>query len=146
MSKEWSTFSFQKIFIIFYWLFYFTFQMLSSFLVSLPPHPPILLPPASMRELPQPLVSLLEHPPTLGHPQDQGPPLPLMPDKVILSLLHKQLEPWVTSFVFFGWWFSPWEFWGFWLVASVVLPMLLQILSAPSVLPLTPPLGSLCSV
>jgi hypothetical protein len=73
---------------IFYWLFYlFTFQMLSSFLVS-PPQTPYLIPPptpASMR--------VLTHPPTPAHhpsiplycgikpPQDQGPPLPVMPDK-----------------------------------------------------------------
>ena len=34
---------------------------------------------------------------------------------------------------------------GVWLV-DIVLPMRLQILSAPSALPLTPPLGTLCSV
>jgi hypothetical protein len=33
-----------------------------------------------------------------------------------------------------------------WLVDNVVLPMGLQSPSAPSVLSLTPPLGSLCSV
>jgi hypothetical protein len=43
------------------------------------------------------------------------------------------------------WWFSPWELWGTWLV-DVVLPMGLQTPSAPSVLSLTPPLGTPCSV
>ena len=38
-----------------------------------------------------------------------------------------------------GWWFSPWEL----LVDIVVLPMELQSPSAPSVLPLNLPLGSL---
>ena len=60
-----------------------------------------------------------------------------------------QLEPWVSPCVLFGWWFSPWEFWGLgvvWLIDVVVLPMGLQTLSAPSVLSLTPPLGTQCSV
>jgi hypothetical protein len=35
---------------------------------------------------------------------------------------------------------------GVWLVDVVVLPMGLQTPSAPSVLSLTPPLGTLCSV
>jgi hypothetical protein len=47
--------------------------------------------------------------------------------------------------VFFGWWFSSWELCGVWLV-DIVLPMALQTPSAPSVLPLTPLLGSSCSV
>jgi hypothetical protein len=57
-----------------------------------------------------------------------------------------QLEPWVAPCVLFGWWFSPCELWGVMLVDVVVLPMGLQYPSAPSVLPLTPPLGSPCSV
>ena len=28
------------------------------------------------------------------------------------TLLNMQLEPWVAPCVFFGWWFSPWEIWG----------------------------------
>ena len=52
-----------------------------------------------------------------------------------------QLEPWVPLCVIFGWWFSPWELWGYWLVDIAVPPMGLQIPSAPSVLSLTPPLG-----
>jgi hypothetical protein len=37
-----------------------------------------------------------------------------------------QLEPWVPLCVLFGWWFSPWEFWGgggYWLVHIVAPPM-----------------------
>jgi hypothetical protein len=45
-----------------------------------------------------------------------------------------------------GWWFSLWEHWGIWLVHIVVLPMGLQTPSDPSVLVLTLPLGSTCSV
>jgi hypothetical protein len=46
----------------------------------------------------------------------------------------------------FGWWFNPWELWGIWLVDIVDLLMRLQSPSAPSVLPLTPPLVSPGSV
>ena len=56
-----------------------------------------------------------------------------------------QLELWVPPCVLFGWWFSLWELWRVWLV-DIVLPMRLQTPSAPSVLSLTPPLGSPCSV
>ena len=57
-----------------------------------------------------------------------------------------QLELWVSPCVFFGWWFSFWELWGVWLVDIIVLPMGLQTLSFPSILPICPPLGSPCSV
>jgi hypothetical protein len=57
-------------------------------------------------------------------------------------LLHMQLEPWVPPCVLCGSWFSPWQLWGIWLVDIVVLPMGLQIPSAPSVCDLTPPLVS----
>jgi hypothetical protein len=58
-----------------------------------------------------------------------------------------QLEPWVPPCVLFGWWFSPWEVWGYyWLVRIVVPPMGLQIPSASWVLSLASPLGTLCSV
>jgi hypothetical protein len=57
-----------------------------------------------------------------------------------------QLEPWVPPCVFFfGWWFSPRELWGYWLV-PIVPPMGLQTPSAPWVLSLAPSLGTLCSV
>jgi hypothetical protein len=56
------------------------------------------------------------------------------------------LEPWIPPCVLFGWCFCPWEFWGVWLLDLVVLPMALQTLTAPSVLSLSPPLGTLCSV
>jgi hypothetical protein len=45
----------------------------------------------------------------------------------------------------FGWWFNLWQFCGVWLVDIVVLPIGLQIPSAPSVLTLTSLIGSLCS-
>jgi hypothetical protein len=61
-------------------------------------------------------------------------------------LLHIQLEALVPPCVFLGWWFSPWELWEVWLVDIVVIPMGLQTPSPPTVLYLTPPLGTLCSV
>ena len=57
-------------------------------------------------------------------------------------LLHMWLEPWVSPCVLFGWWFTPWELWGIWLVDNVVLPMGLQTPSASWVLSLAPPLGT----
>jgi hypothetical protein len=61
-------------------------------------------------------------------------------------LLHMQLETWVPPCLPFGWWFSPWELWVYWLVHIVVPPTGLQTPSAPWVLSLIPPLGTLCSV
>jgi hypothetical protein len=55
-------------------------------------------------------------------------------------LLHIWLEPWVSPCVLLGWWFRPWEVR---LVDTVVLPMGLQTPSAPLVLSLSPPLGTL---
>jgi hypothetical protein len=49
-------------------------------------------------------------------------------------LLHMQLKPWALLVCSFGWWFSPWELWGYWLAHIVVPPMGLQTPSAPSVL------------
>jgi hypothetical protein len=57
-----------------------------------------------------------------------------------------QLEPWVPPCVLFGWWFSPWELLGVWLVDIVVLPMGLRTPSAPLVISLSPQLGTPCSV
>ena len=57
-------------------------------------------------------------------------------------LLHTQLE----SCVLLGWWLCPWVLWRVWLVDIVVLPMGLQTPSTLSVLSLTPPLGTPCSV
>jgi hypothetical protein len=98
----------------FYWIFsLFTFQMLSPFSIS-PPQPPYPMPPppASMRVFPH----LPTHPLSSPHPgiplhwgiklsQDQGPLLPLMPDKAIFCYICD------FSYVLFGWWFSSWELW-----------------------------------
>jgi hypothetical protein len=61
-------------------------------------------------------------------------------------LLHVQLETQVPPCVFFDWWFSPRELWGYWLVHIVVPPMGLQTSSAPWILYLAPSLGTLCSI
>jgi hypothetical protein len=41
-----------------------------------------------------------------------------------------QLEPWVPPCVFFGWWFSPRELWGCWLV-HIVAYLILKPLTDP---------------
>jgi hypothetical protein len=53
---------------------------------------------------------------------------------------------WLEPCVLFGWWFSPWDLWGYWLVHIVAPPMGLQTPSATWVLSLSPPLETLCSV
>jgi hypothetical protein len=77
--------------------------------------------------------------------QEQEPHFPLMNDKAILCYIcswsHVSLHvyPWVDGLVHGS---SGW----LWLVDIVVVHMELQTPSAPSLLPLTSPLGSLCSV
>jgi hypothetical protein len=85
--------------------------------------------------------------PTLGHRAFTGRRASLSTDDQLgHPLLHMQLEPWVSPCVFCGWWFSPRELWGSWLVHIVVPPMGLQNPSAPWVLSLAPSLRTLCSV
>jgi hypothetical protein len=83
----------------------------------------------SKNPLSPPLYPLLTNPPTptswpwhfrtLGHrafkgPRDSSP----IDDRLGQSLLHMQLEPWVPPCVFFDWWFSPRELWGYCLLAT----------------------------
>ena len=123
--------------------------MLSSFQVSPLEIPyPILPLPASMRVLLHPPIpdSSPWHSPTLRHQALPGPRAsPPIDVRQGHPLLHMQLESWVPPCVLLGWWFSPWKFWGIWLVDIVVLPMELQTQLLWSFF-LTPPLGSLCSV
>jgi hypothetical protein len=131
------------------WIFsLFSFQMLFPFPVfSWNPSTPFPL--ASMRVFPHPPThaSLLSHSSILGHQAFTGPRFSSHTDaQQGHPLLRIWLEPWVPPCVLFGWWFSPWELWGFWLVDIVVLPMGLQTPSALLVLSLSPPLGSPCSV
>ena len=91
---------------------------------------------------PRPPASLPWHPPTLGHwalmETRASPPI----DAQGHPLLHIMLEPWVPLCVLLGWWFRPWELW----LVDIVLPMGLQTPFAPSLLSLSPPLGTLWSV
>jgi hypothetical protein len=137
----------------FYWLFYlFIFQM-SPFQVS-----PLNLPITSLLSLTLWGCSAT-HPPTHSHLAALAASYAVAPsfhrtkgltshwcqtDKAN-SLLYMQLEPWVPLCILFCWWFS-WELLGVWLVDVVFLPIGLQTPLASSVLPLTLPLRSLCSV
>ena len=129
----------------FFFNFYFKYYPLSWFLFWKPstpypitPHPLLTNPstPASW-----PCFS-----PTLRHRAFTGPRAsPPIDDWLGHPLLHMQLEPWVQTCVLFGWWFSPWELGGCWLV-HIVPPMRLQTHSARLVLSLALSLGNLCSV
>ena len=92
------------------------------------------------------LLSRNPHPhPTLGHWAPTGPRASAPTDvQQGHPLSHMWPEPWVAPYVLFGWWCSPWELWGVWLVDTVVPPppMELQTPSAPSVPFLTPTSGS----
>jgi hypothetical protein len=74
--------------------------------------------------------------------RDQGPLLPLMPNKAILCYIFSWSHGSLPC-ILLGWWFRPWELC---LVGIIGLPMGFQSLSAPSVLSLTPPLGTPWSV
>jgi hypothetical protein len=68
------------------------------------------------------------HSPTLGHWAFIGPRAsPLIDVQPGHPLLHMWIEPWVPPYILFGWWFNPWEVWG-WvsLVDIVVHPIGLQ--------------------
>jgi hypothetical protein len=119
--------------------------MLSPFLIS-PPKIPYFIPPPPATNPPTP-ASWPWHSSILRHRAFTGPRAsPPIDDPLSHPLLHMQLEPWVPPCIFFGWWFSPRELWGYWLVHIVVPPRGLQISSAPWVLSLVPSLGTLCSV
>ena len=117
--------------------------MLSHFLVS--PKSPHSLPLLLLINLPIP-TSWLWNSPTLGHQSFTGPKDYPHIDDQQGHLLHMWLESWVPPCILFGWWFSHWELWGYWLVRSFVPPMGLQAPSTPWVHSLTPPLGTLSSV
>jgi hypothetical protein len=107
--------------------------MLSPFLIS-PPTTPILSPSPCLLTylLPITCPGIPLHWGTEPS-QDQGPLLSLMSHKAILCYICS----WSPEYLF-GWWFSPWELWGYWLVHIVVPPMELQTPSAPWVLSLAP--------
>jgi len=77
--------------------------------------------------------------------QDQT--FPPIDSSQCLPRLYMFLESWVPPCVLIDWWFILW--WGtggVWLVNIVILPMVLQTPSAPSVFYVTPLLGSPSSV
>jgi hypothetical protein len=87
------------------------------------------------------------HSPILGHRTFRGPKAsPPIDDSLGHPLLHIQLEPQVPPCVFFDWWFSSKELWGYWLVHTVVPPMGLQAASVPWVFSLALSLETLSSV
>ena len=145
-----STILYHTFFLFFFLIGYFMYLHFKFYPLSwFPFWNPLLsfsLPLLLRRGVPSPTHSLL--PPCPGirlywgiePSQDQGPPIDA-----------RQCRPlyifgWSHGFppcVLFGWWLSLWELWGVWLVDFVVLPMGLETPSAPSVLSLTPPLGTL---
>jgi hypothetical protein len=134
---------------LFIYLFgYFIFLHFKCYpLPCFPSESPIqfLLPAASIRVLPPPThLPTYSCLPILAFPYPGA--LILHRTKGLSSLLHMQLETWVLPCILFGWLLSPWELWMVQLVDTIVLPVGLQSPSAPSVFPLTPLLGSLCSV
>jgi hypothetical protein len=66
-------------------------------------------------------TSLSWHSPTLEHQAFTGPraspPIDVCQGH---PLLHMQLEPYVTRYVIFDWWFSTWKLWRIWLADTVV--------------------------
>jgi hypothetical protein len=92
-----------------------------------PPKTPYSLPLPFFTNPPTP-ASWHSHFPTVGYRTFTGPRSSSpIDDQLGHPLLHMQLEPWVLPCLFFGWWFSPWELWEYWLVHIVVSPMGLQI-------------------
>jgi hypothetical protein len=120
--------------------------MLFHFLVS-PPKISYLLPSPSSSPQPTRSHSWSWHSPILGHRAFMGPRASLPIDNRLgHPLQHIQLEPQVPPCVFFDWWYSSKELWGYWFVHIDVPPMGLQTPSAPWVISLAPLLGTLCSV
>ena len=127
--------------------------MLSLFLVSplqtlYPIHPPPVSEGASPPTQPLPLHSLsILLCWGIKPPQDQGPPLPLIPAKAILCYMCNWSHESLHVYCLVGG-LVPGSSGGgvFWFIDNVILPMGLQTPSTSSVLSLTPPLQSPCSV
>ena len=121
--------------------------MLSPFLVSPPktrsPYS-LLTPPAHQPTHSYFLALAFPYAGALSLHRPRAPPP--VDDQLGHLLLHMQLEQWVPPCALFGWWFSPWELWEYWLVHIVVSSLGLQTPLASWVLPLAYTLGTLCSV
>jgi hypothetical protein len=136
-------------FIYYFFIRYFLYLDFKCYLLSwFPPKNPLFPPPPrSLLTNPPTPASWPWHSPILEHRTFPGPRAsPPIDDWIGHPLLHMQLEPWVSPCVFFGWWFSPRQLGGSWLVHIVVAPMGVQTPSAPWVLSLAPSLGTLCPV
>jgi hypothetical protein len=113
---------------------------------SFPPKLPYSLPPPPAHQ-PTHSHSWSWHSLILGHRAFTGTRAsPPTDDRLSHPLLHRKLEPQAPPCVFFDWWFSSKELWGYSLVNIDVPSMGLQYASAPWVLSLAPSLGNLCSV
>jgi hypothetical protein len=124
---------------------YLHFKCYSSFLVSpLKISYPFPQSPAHQSMTP---TSWPSNSPVLGYRTFTRPRVsPLIDDQLGHPLLLMQLDPWVPPCVFFGWWFSLRELWGYWLVRIVIAPMELQTPLVTWVLSLAHSLGTLYSV
>ena len=106
--------------------------MLFHFLVSPLKNPLSPPPPFAPQTMNSHSQSWPWHSPILGHRSFTGPRAsPPIDDRLGHPLLHIQLEPQVPPCVFFYWWFSSKELWGYRLVHIDVPPMWLQSPSAP---------------
>jgi hypothetical protein len=73
----------------FFYIGYFTYLHFKCFLVFPPKDPyPILPSPYLYEGAPPPSNPLLPHCPSIKPPEDQGSPIPLMPDKAILCYIY----------------------------------------------------------
>ena len=130
--------------LIFFYLF--TIKMLSPFPVS-PLQTPIKSPFSLFLQGYSPTYPLLPQQPSIPlcwdiePPQDRGPPLPLMPDKVILCYICDWSHGSLHVYFLVGDLISG-SSGRVWLVDMAVLHMRLQTPSASSALPLTPALVS----
>ena len=89
-----------------------TFQMLSPFFLSYT-KATCPIPLRLLNNLPT-TPSISWHSPTLGHRDFTGPRDSSLTDvQEGHLLLHMLLEPWVPPCVYYGWWFSPWDLWGY---------------------------------
>jgi hypothetical protein len=93
-----------------------------------PSEKPLLPPPLPLLTSPPTPASWFWHSTTLEHQAFTGPRAsPPTDNQQGYPLLHIWLKPWVSSCVFFGWWFSPWELCGTGLFISTLQAFLLSL-------------------
>jgi hypothetical protein len=142
MAEGWSLI-FLLFFIRYFLYLHFKCYLLSWFPLQKPVSPPLFpCSPTHPLLLPGPGIPLYWG---LEPSQDQGPLLPLMINKAILCYICSWSHGSLHVYSLVGG-LVPGSSGGHWLVHIVVPSMGLQTPSAPSVLSLAPPLGTLCSV